>query len=259
METEGDITATLQVAYLVMTGVVTAFLFFFLYSRKRYYTAEREKQLAIFKAAVDAEEKHRQRLAENLHDEVIPLFTAIIQNSDLATRGVAVSGLDNSFVENSKKISLMGIQAIRDISQELVPKVLREVGLYSALQTYVRLLPFFDLIVLDENSEKVERGQLFTEQSRVNIYRLCTEVIANLSKHDKFTYLEITLLLKHNFLEIRFLHDGRGVSDEEILNYENLSNGLGLKSIRSRLLILKGTISYQKGVGILARFPIELT
>ncbi len=51
-----------------------------------------------------------------------------------------------------------------------------------------------------------------------------------------------------NNLVIEFTHNGKGISNAEIEALSESNTGLGLKSLKSRLLILKAEVNYYKDI-----------
>ncbi len=56
--------------------------------------------------------------------------------------------------------------------------------------------------------------------------------------------MKVTIEIENDFLNIDFMHDGEGISNEAIAVLTESSAGLGLKSIQARVLILNASINY---------------
>lgn len=197
--------------------------------------SEREKQRIAFSAAVEAEEEQKARIANNLHDEIIHLLIAIKHRVDETP----------VFKTDISKLLNQTISGIKSIALELIPKVLLKSGLIEALEQHAIILNSSKERVIElENDTTFEKDIPFTKSEQVNIYRICLEVLNNLLKHAHFTYLQIHIENTTNNLTIEFRHNGKGVNNNDIEILSNSTNGLGLKSLQSRLIILSASINY---------------
>jgi len=92
-------------------------------------------------------------------------------------------------------------------------------------------------------SELDEEKTLTVPMSR-NIYCIILELINNIIKHDKATWMEVELFEEDSSIKVRINHDGQGFTNEEFDEFELKSTGLGLSSIKSRLVLLNGTLNF---------------
>ena len=60
------------------------------------------------------------------------------------------------------------------------------------------------------------------------------------------TRFEIEFFEEDGSIKIRINHDGVGLTSESFESYEAESTGLGLSSIKTRLVLLGGTLSFSK-------------
>ena len=234
METE--IGVFIWLTALAMFTLAAAIVIFHINYRANMLKLEKEKQILAFKAAIEAEENQKERIANNLHDEVIPLMIVIGQHADLPR--------EDSNAVISELVS-QSINSIRAIALDLIPKTLLNFGLIKALEQRARFLNSGSNSVVElENNTRFEQDAPFTKNEQVNIYRMCLEILNNLNKHTGYTYLRITIESSNKHLNIIFTHDGRGVSDKDIEAFGKTTAGLGLKSLQSRSSILGASIRY---------------
>jgi signal transduction histidine kinase len=85
---------------------------------------------------------------------------------------------------------------------------------------------------------------------QLNIYRICLEILNNLYKHANYQYLKIIVERTGNNLQFEFTHNGMGITTKEIDKLAAGSQGLGLKSLMSRALLLNATINYEIDEGL---------
>ncbi len=236
METE-KIGLVLGLVGLAMFVLSAAIIIFHINYRANMLKLENENQLAAFKAAVIVEEQQKEKIARNLHDEIITSITLLGHHIEKRY------GEDNSASELINQI----VSGIQSISLDLIPKTLFSFGLVKAVEQYIRLLTK-DQDIEIENNTSFEKELPFIITDQVNIYRSCLEILNNIQKHAECSYLKFTLACMENNLVIEFTHNGKGISNAEIEALSESNTGLGLKSLKSRLLILKAEVNYYKDI-----------
>lgn len=211
----------------------------FLYMRK-----EKEREIVELKASQQAEERERERIANIFHDDFIPLLSVIVRNVD----SNKIDYENNMFkIENldmDKEVALQLTQGIKALALELIPKVLLDKGFVKALSNYIKTVDEAEFTVTLLNKTPFETETPLDRHDEINLYRICIEVLTNLIKHDRFTFIEVVLNSNLTHLNISFIHDGKGISNREIEAQVDTSTGLGLKSLKSRLTTLNGSIDY---------------
>lgn len=203
------------------------------------------KQIESFKIANESEEREREKIARNLHDEIIPTLSSTL-------RSVEVNILDfekgNGSIDKLKNDALemnRSIVRIRSISHDLAPPELLKFGVFTALKHCIKRIEDGGNYQTDfEDKTEFAEKPPFTISEQMNIYRLCLEIINNLNKHGAYTYLKTTIEARDKEIIIDFTHDGNGIANEEIENLTETSLGLGLKSLKSRALLLNANINY---------------
>ncbi|MEO9473919.1 MAG: tetratricopeptide repeat protein [Cyclobacteriaceae bacterium] len=205
-------------------------------SRKGYKLraslAEEKEQLqkGRFKAVIDAEEKERKRIAQELHDGLGQL---------LSTARINVSALgDNKDkkVKNSLSMIDQSIDEVRNISHNLMPNALISVGLKPALDALVRKINESGQIAVGFRSD----GNLnFHETKTISIYRIVQELVNNALKYSQSTTLDIKIVNKGEDTEFIISDQGEGFELSEIDN----STGIGWSNIYSRVDLMNGKIN----------------
>ena len=80
----------------------------------------------------------------------------------------------------------------------------------------------------------------------ISAYRLFQELLNNILKHAGPTEVKIVSSFKDNILSISIMHNGNGLTQEgfEALRYK--TEGLGLRNIQNRVILLKGSVAFSK-------------
>lgn len=253
MEKEINLAILITLAWMsTMVLILTLLLFYQRYRAKIHLREKenaellREKQIAIFKASVEAEEHQKEKIAYNLHDEIVPLLTSVAQNIAKHTEDLKQGNLGPAALVEDGELLKDSIQAIRNVAHDLVPKSVLHFGVIRALENHIAVLKNSQAALIEaENRSGFETELPFAMNEQVSIYRLCLELLNNLKKHARYDYLRVVFETTGRFLKITFSHDGKGISNEQINQIRLTSTGIGLKSIESRLLVLNAEIDYQ--------------
>jgi len=211
-------------------------------SKTELATKEKNHQKNLLEASLEVAEKERQKIAFNIHDEIgVNLsvlkinFSKLQQYASKDENVEATIAVSYALIENSMDI-------IRSITSDIRPKTLLTLGLVAAIRELsreinnsgaadVNFLCLNEIFIPDKNQE-------------LQLHRLIKEVLNNTLRHAKPSFIEIKIENKENSLFVIILHNGMGVSTEKIKELALNSKGLGLKSIFTRLAILKGSIDF---------------
>ena len=256
MENQEKLVMAIIIGCTAMFGLIVVFILFVaIYQRKmiekenKIQLFEQEKQIQLFKASTEAEEEQKKKIAHNLHDEINPLLTILKFN--LSKHHIAIKkGMltPDNFIEDGKMLD-KAIEGIRTICYDLIPSFFMEYGLIPSLESYVKNIKSTDNIYGDFTSNVIpEEVESFSQQEQLNIYRVCLEILNNLFKHSGCSSFKLSIFSKNQNLIVEITHNGKGVSNEEMILFTDNSKGLGLKSLKARLILLKANINYQKDI-----------
>jgi signal transduction histidine kinase len=98
-------------------------------------------------------------------------------------------------------------------------------------------------------------------ENDISIYRIIQELCNNIIKHAHATEIFINSSVKDDYLNIIIRHNGKGLSQEEFEKLRYHSDGLGLKNIQNRIILLHGKIKFESnhdGDTTTLQIPIKL-
>ncbi len=206
---------------------------------------------------IEAQDAERARIARDLHDDV---------SQQLAGLSIALSSLKHrmevSEVSEELKADLRALhrraatlaQNVRHLSHDLHPTVLRHAGLVAALTTYCAELQRSHGPVLACSAE----GDLASVDSTVALclYRIAQEGLRNVVAHSGASRADVRLLRSGDHAEMTIVDDGKGF---DVATSLERGRGLGLVSIRERVRLAGGTVSFdaegKKGTRLRVQVP----
>lgn len=235
----------------VMFLLFTSFLLTLIFSQRKKLKYQKameglreQQQNQLIEAAIRSEELERHRIAETLHDEV----GAILSSAKLHLLGIKAEALDakdQNLHEKGRQLLNEVIQKVRGISHNLHSNILKEFGLNEAILHFLRKITQGTLInattALDENYKT------HNPDNDISIYRVVQELINNILKYAAATEILISSELKNDKLELVIFHNGNGLTQEQFEQLRYQKEGLGLKNIQNRIILLKGTIHFTCG------------
>lgn len=244
-----DVRLLIIIGIAVMLLLFASFLTAFVFSQRRKLQHQRvvqilreQQQNQLIEAAVRSEEIERHRIAEALHDEV----GAILSSTKLHLQGIKPDNLnerDVQLYQRSKELLDEGIQKVRGISHNLHSNILKEFGLNEAIRHFVKKVVNSDMLRATTELD----DQYFTQnpENDISIYRMVQEIINNIIKHATATQIHITSQYKIHELLFKIMHDGSGLSQQQFEKLRYSKDGLGLKNIQNRVILLKGVINFE--------------
>jgi signal transduction histidine kinase len=232
--------------YLFLLSISIIFIFLlilsFLYRQQKLKLInEKRVQNERFSALLEGQEEERERIAKELHDGIVQDLTVL--KLDLKRENNAEHIL--SQVDTISK-------ELRELSYQMMPVALRELGLIAALeQLFQRSLTQNGI---GFEFEHFNYEQRLSEKIEVSVYRICQELLNNVLKHSKANRVHVVLRKNTTHLSLLFEDNGKG------FDAENSSKGIGLNSLSSRVEFLKGNLEIdsnkEKGTTAYIRIPI---
>ena len=193
---------------------------------------------ALNEQLIKAQEAERMRIAGDLHDGVLQQITSLTLRLGMVRREVPP---ESEAIANINGLQQQLIQIgtdIRHISHELHPALLQDSGLPAALSAYCE--EFSKVRVIPVSCESDESAKQMSPGSALCLYRIAQEALGNAAKHAKAKKIEVRLIQADGRVCLSVTDDGVGCDPHQVGN----SGGLGLISMRERVLQLDGTFEF---------------
>jgi signal transduction histidine kinase len=238
---------TLLVSLIIAIIIIYFFVSIIRYHR-RYMKLQREK---IF-AEITIRENERKRIANDLHDSLGPLLSAVKLNIS----SVAVDEpSDRQILDKTAGYLDDIIGSMRRISHDLLPSTLERKGLLEAVREFIQQV---------KNKQSVDIQLYIVKEIRVpkdkeiHIFRMVQEIVHNTIKHAQAKNLQIGFSEENGHLLCLTKDDGKGFDKAKILT---ASQGLGLRSLESRCEILNGILTLESipgsGTNYFIKIPVS--
>ena len=195
-----------------------------------------QQQNQLIEAAVKSEEGERHRIAETLHDEVGAILSSVrlhfsnINPTQLDERGINLH-------EKSKELMDEAIQKVRSISHNLHSTLLKEFGLNEAIRNFMTKIVQGTIVHVD--IELDTNYMIQSPQMDISVYRILQELVNNTLKYAHPTHMNVSTAVNNNTFTMSIQFDGSGLSQEQFEELRYKPDGLGLKNIQNRIILLK--------------------
>lgn len=185
--------------------------------------------------------EERSRLARDLHDSAKQkAFAALAQLG--AANGMIDRdpGRTKDHLLEAEELVYEVLQELIILIQEMYPVTLKEKGLASSVREYI-----FDW----ENQCEIEAEVKIVNERRVpleieqSVYRLIQESLANIARHSQARHVDISIIFDSDIVEVQVADDGIG------FDLDQKPPGLGLRSMRERVELIKGELIIESAFG----------
>jgi PAS domain S-box-containing protein len=205
---------------------------------------EENQQKEILNAVLGAQEEERRRIAETLHNDIGQLLVlAKMKLRDDSSR--------------SEEILNDTIQQIRGISFNLMPSILLDFGLETALLDMIQTK--LDDVGISYSSTITGLKRRLAPSLEIAVFRVVQELLNNIIKHSKADFTTVKVIREKECIRIEIRDNGIGIK----VNGKAPAYGFGLNQITTRLKVLKGKLNIQrgkeKGTMIFIEIPVSKT
>jgi len=207
-----------------------------------------ESSVLTGKYFLEMQEKDRQRIAMDLHDNTVQNLTHLIHKIELCSKF-----MDQDLLRSKLELADISknlrdtIQGMRDIIYELRPMSFDDIGFTDLM---LRLKEQLAGKSKYEISFTISNNLIISDSLMLmTLYRIINECCWNSIKHSNGTKLEVNVSYENNVITITIEDDGVGFDFDLYINNMNQerSKHFGLSMIRERVLLLSGKISFEKG------------
>lgn len=203
---------------------------------------ERSQLRSLGIEAIDAAERERRRIAQELHDDTAQLLSGIILRLKLLVEEEDADSRIAAGEEVREQIR-EAAEGVRRIARGLRPPALEDAGIVTALRGHTQAFLDRAEVTWELHSDAVDH--LLSDNARLALYRVVQEAISNVVRHAGASKLEITIRDADECVVVKVSDDGCGFDVEKARS----GSGLGLLGMRERAAGVGGTLGYRSRPG----------
>ncbi len=206
--------------------------------------AGRERLQVLSQQILEVQEAERRHISRELHDEIGQALTALKVNLQSIAHSQAFSASSFS-LEESIAIIDRTIQQVRNLSLDLRPSLLDDLGVAAAIRWYV-----------DRQAQRAGfKAHYFFDPPELRLapdlettcFRIVQEAITNVVRHAQAQRVQIELRLHETELELVIRDDGVGFDVLAARIRGESDTSLGLFGMEERVQLIGGKIEFKSG------------
>ena len=217
------------------------------YEQILYQKIQEQKQ--ITRAIISAQEKERNRIGQELHDNVCQMLTGA--KLHLVRTGKQDKKI-SQLLENPIELIVSSLEELRSLSGENVTP-LRDIGLKDLIQSLASSLSQATSMKIDFTCNL--EGSDIDEDLKLNIYRIIQEQMTNIVKHAEASHVTISLEADSDMVTLVIMDDGKG------FDLSTTKAGIGISNIMNRVESFNGKINIEtlpgKGCVMKIEYPLR--
>lgn len=210
---------------------------------------------------LDAQEKERERVSRELHDEIGQSLTAVsVTLATLRNHGAAKSERFARTIANTQHLLEGTMEAVHRFARELRPAMLDELGLLPALRSHVK--SFSERTGLRVHLYTDPAAEKLSGEQKIAVFRIAQESLTNVAKHARASRVKVSLYRAGNGISMEIADNGKSfrAGPENIAKQKQR---LGLLGMQERVRLVNGLFSIRpkpgKGTTVRVVIPFLMT
>ncbi len=208
-----------------------------------------------------AQEAERGRIARDLHDQIGQMLTALKLNLH-AIQSARNEGEASLLIKDNLKMLDEALEQVRDLSVDLRPLLLDDLGLVTALHWYVDHQAQLTGVHAKFTSDSLDSDLRFSADLETACFRIAQEALTNVTRHAHAKLVTVRLSRNRDYLILLIEDDGVGFDIEGLRRHALASATLGLQGMEERAHAVGGRIKIDsaadKGTQVFVELPIAM-
>ncbi|HIB38605.1 sensor histidine kinase [Mesonia sp.] len=211
----------------------------------------KEQELNSIDVLIAGQEKERQRLAENLHDNLGGTLAALKLNIQNLEQNQDNPNITEKSIKNSLNLIDDAYHSVRNMAHEKSHGVIASQGLLPAIKNFTQNISNEKLKIEIEHFGLKNR---LDNSLEIRIFRIIQELVTNIIKHAEASEASISLTNHNSTLNIIVEDNGKGFTNN------SKKRGVGIATIEKRIENLGGTLEIDsnpnRGSSIIINLPL---
>src|SRR3989454_4983290 len=180
---------------------------------------------------IQAQEQERQRIARELHDETSQVLTSLLISLTLLEESVETQEARER-IADTRALAHSTLRAIRNLSIDLRPSALDDLGLLPALRWYIKEYQQKCSIAVEFVAQNFK--QRLPPEVETALYRIVQESLTNTARHANAHKVIVTVKEHADAVYVTITDDGIGFNVGTLHKTPDQERGLGLAGMNER-------------------------
>jgi len=206
----------------------------------RDITDRKNSEKKIMQATMEAQEKEREEIGRELHDNVNQILTTARLYLD------CIQGLpfeQQHVIKRSSDIITTAIEEIRKLSKSLTQSFQKEIGLELSVEDLLESIRRLEERLQVTLDFSMPSEDLLDDKLKTAIFRILQEQLNNVLKHADASIVHISIKQTPDSLNLQITDNGKGFDPEK------KRKGIGLSNIISRAEVFHGQVTIDSSPG----------
>jgi PAS domain S-box-containing protein len=216
------------------------------------------KLQVLSRRLVEAQETERRNIARELHDEIGQALTVLQLNLQAMLLSPSTEAVSLRLNESLAVVERV-LEQVHDISLDLRPSILDDLGLEPALRWYTDRQAALVEIQAEFHADRLE--QRLDPMIETECFRVAQEALTNVVRHAQAKAVTVELRKEDGQLHLRVRDDGIGFEVAAIRAQAVRGASVGLLSMEERALLAGGGLEFTsspgQGTEVHAWFPLK--
>jgi signal transduction histidine kinase len=198
------------------------------------------RQKEITKATIEAQEKERELIGREMHDNVTQILTTAKLCLSCAVDNPAMTA---EMIHKSSKTITTAIEEIRTLSRTMIQAFHREVGLRLSIEDMLESIRMSKKFSTNLNFSLPDEKRL-DDKLKMTVFRIIQEQLNNIIKHAEASVIDVTVRQNGALLSLDIIDNGQG------FNVQEKRKGIGISNIINRAELFNGHVQINTSPGM---------
>lgn len=216
-------------------------------------TFQKEEETRTNKAIIDAQERERQQIGMELHDNVNQILSASLLYMGMAKNDKNAKEEIFTSIDEAAGLIRDAIAESRRLSHQLAPASFENVSLEQAFEDLVQSMNLQKQWEVSVQFEGLPLANI-REDIKVTLYRILQEQLNNINKYARAGKVDIYLTRDENHIRLSIMDNGVG------FDLQKVKRGIGLENIKRRAGMYNGSLTIHtspgKGCEVMLELPL---
>jgi PAS domain S-box-containing protein len=203
------------------------------------------------------QENLRKEISRELHDKIVQLLVGVSINLEAFTKTAEINpqSIRHKIIP-VRQLMKKAVQTVHQFARDLRPAMLDDLGLVSALHSYLK--DFSKRTAIKVQLTAFAGVEAMDNDKLTMLYRVAQEALINVEKHAEATVVNVVILRSRGRVSMEIIDDGKAF-DVVRSSDSNLTDRLGLTSMRERVEMFGGRFSVvsMPGMGTTVRADVS--
>lgn len=243
--------ASIFIALLLVAFIVTIFL---LYQKKKLVQEKAMEAMRtgfekeLLQTKLEIQEDVFKKISMEIHDNIGQ--TLLLANVNISImQAMPLPSEAPELAKDTKQLLSKAIDDVSQLSRSLHSDRITELGAFNAIKTELYRLEqkgLFNIVIEDHLKEDTAP---LSKETQLILFRMFQEILNNIIKHARAGQIIFRISETANGLEMSITDNGIGFEFTSSENKQSQYNGVGLRSLHSRVNLFKGKISIRSVLG----------